>query len=114
MIVGSFVYLLVSTAFGLLISVFFNSQAAAFIGTTVLTVVPAILYSGYLTPVSSMDRSALLIAHAVPTFYYLRFLKGIFFKNAPALYLVKDLGVLVVFFVLLAFLSWTFFKKRES
>ena len=112
--VGSLIYLAVSVSFGLLLSNFFSSQAAAFIGTTVLTIVPSILYSGYMTPVSSMERSALITAHLVPTFYYLKFLKGLFFKGAPLGFLLRELIPLVGFFVALFGLSLLTFKKREK
>jgi len=114
LIAGSLIYLGVSVSFGLLISNFFSSQAAAFIGTTVLTVVPSILYSGYLTPVSSMDRSALLTAHMIPTYYYLKFLKGIFFKGAPLTILWRELVALTAFLVALYGLTYLTFKKREK
>ena len=111
--IGTIAYLSVAVAFGMLISSFFSSQAAAFIGTAILTIIPSMLYSGYLTPVSSMDRSALFVAHTIPTFYYLRFLKGIFFKNPPIDYLLRDVGILTFFFFVLFFLTLFFFKKRE-
>ena len=111
--IGTVAYLSVAVAFGILISSFFSSQAAAFIGTAILTIVPSMLYSGYLTPVSSMDRGALFMAHSIPTFYYLRFLKGIFFKNSPIDYLLRDVGILIFFFFALFSLTLFFFKKRE-
>ena len=109
----SVLFILVSTAFGLLISAFFNSQAAAFIGTVVLTVVPSILYTGYMTPVSSMDKGALFTAHLIPTFYYMRLLKSIVFKAAPLSFLIPDILTLTGFFLLLFSLNHLLFKKRE-
>ncbi len=111
---GSLIYTFVAVSFGLLISNFFSSQAAAFIGTTVLTVVPSILYSGYLTPVSSMGTSGRITAHLIPTFYYLRFLKSIFFKGDPLSLIVKDLGALTLFWVVLFLATLKTFKKREE
>ncbi len=111
---GSLIYLAVSVSFGLLISNFFSSQATAFIGTTVLTVVPSILYSGYLTPVSSMDKSALITAHLISTYYYLKFLKGIFFKGASLFILWRELLALSIFFITLYALTYLTFKKREK
>jgi len=110
---GTLLYLAVATAFGLLISNFFRSQAAAFIGTTVLTIVPSILYSGYMTPVSSMDPSARLTAHAVPAYYYLKFLKGLFFKGVGLKLLWPQLSVLTLFFLALYGLTYLTFRKRE-
>ena len=113
LLVSSLLFIAVSTAFGLLLSVFFNSQAAAFIGTVILTVVPSILYTGYLTPVSSMGKGALVTAHLIPTFYYMRTLKSIFFKASPLKFLLPDILALTGFFFLLFGLNYLFFKKRE-
>ncbi len=113
LVISSLMFIAVSTAFGLLLSVFFSSQAAAFIGTVILTVVPSILYTGYLTPISSMGREALIVSHLIPTFYYMRLLKNIYFKAAPFSYLVPDLLTLLAFFTLLFGLNYLLFKKRE-
>ncbi len=113
LVLSSSIFVLVSTAFGLFLSIFFSSQAAAFIGTVVLTVVPSILYTGYMTPVSSMGKEASMVAHLIPTFYYMRLLKAIFFKAAPFSLLLPDIMVLVLFFFFLFGLNCMLFKKRE-
>ena len=110
---SSILFVLVSVSFGLLLSVFFNSQATAFIGTVVLTIVPSILYTGYLTPVSSFDKGALIAAHLIPTFYYMRLLKSIFFKSAPFNFIFSDILVLFFFFAFIFSLNVFLFKERE-
>jgi len=110
---SSFLFILVSVSFGLLLSVFFRSQAAAFIGTVVFTIVPSILYTGFLTPISSFDSQALVTAHLIPTFYYLRILKALFFKAAPFYLIAPDMLVLLAFFVSIFSLNVVLFKKRE-
>ncbi|ADU96832.1 ABC-2 type transporter [Thermovibrio ammonificans HB-1] len=113
LIVGTLLYLFVATAFGLFMSNFFNSQAAAFIGTTVLTIVPSILYSGYLTPLFSMGESAVVTSHLVPAFYYLKFLKGVFFKGVGLSRLWPQLSALLAAFSILFGATYLTFKKRE-
>lgn len=112
-LLSSFLFILVSVSFGLLLSAFFRSQAAAFIGTVVLTVVPSVLYTGFLTPVSSFDSQALVTAHLIPTFYYLRILKALFFKAAPFYLIAPDMLVLLAFLVSIFSLNVLLFKKRE-
>ncbi|WP_456420111.1 ABC transporter permease [Thermovibrio sp.] len=114
MVIGSLIYVAVSVSFGLLISNLFSSQAAAFIGTAILTVVPSVLYSGYITPVSSMDKSGYITAHLIPTFYYLKFIKGIFFKGASFSVLWRELAVLTLFLVSVYLITYVTFKKREK
>ncbi len=66
----SMLYVSCTTGIGLLVSVAVRTQVAAMIGTTIVTVVPAVLYSGVLIPVSSLSSFASVIAHLLPGMYY--------------------------------------------
>ena len=114
LITGSVLYVLTAVSFGLLLSNFFKRQVSAFIGSIILTVVPSILYSGYMTPVSSMDRTTLLISQSTPTFHYLNLLKDEFFKAAPLSVTSKELIVLLLFFTAFFLTTTLTFKKRET
>src|SRR5690606_1478813 len=51
---ATLLYVVASTAMGLVMSAFMRSQVAAIFGTAVLTMVPALQFSGLLDPVSSL------------------------------------------------------------
>ncbi|WP_457567537.1 ABC transporter permease [Desulfurobacterium sp.] len=112
-ILVSILFLFVSTAFGLLLSTFLTTQVSAFVGSIILTVVPSILYSGYLTPISAMNKNGLLMAHVIPTYYYMKILKSCFFKDAGIVTLVPYVVALTGFYILFFVLNVKFFRKRE-
>ncbi|MFN3460602.1 MAG: hypothetical protein ACK4ZN_06285, partial [Oceanibaculum sp.] len=48
-------YVLAATAMGLVISSFMRSQIAAIFGTALLTLIPAVQFSGIIDPVSTLE-----------------------------------------------------------
>lgn len=70
-----------STSFGLLASVFTNSQIAAILLTTIGTMVPAVQFAGMITPVSALEGAGRLIGEVHPVSYFLLASRGIFSKG---------------------------------
>jgi ribosome-dependent ATPase len=77
---GAGLYVIASTALGLVISAFVRSQVAALFGTAVLTILPAVQFSGLLNPVSSLEGLGALIGHAWPTTHFITIARGTFAK----------------------------------
>ncbi|MDJ0514130.1 MAG: ribosome-associated ATPase/putative transporter RbbA [Methyloceanibacter sp.] len=69
-----------ATALGLLISTFMRSQIAAIFGTAVLTILPAISFSGMIDPVSSLEGAGRVIGEIYPTSHFLTISRGVFSK----------------------------------
>ncbi len=84
---GGVIYLLASTGFGLLISVFAPTQTAAIFGAAIITILPAIQFSGMYAPVSSLTGAARLLARIFPSTYFQVISIGTFTKalGFPAL-----------------------------
>ena len=70
-----------STSFGLLASVFTNSQIAAILLTTIGTMVPAVQFAGMITPVSALEGVGRVIGELHPISYFLTASRGIFSKG---------------------------------
>ena len=70
-----------STSFGLLASVFTNSQIAAILLTTIGTMVPAIQFADMITPVSALEGAGRVIGELHPISYFLTASRGIFSKG---------------------------------
>ncbi|MDT8878729.1 ribosome-associated ATPase/putative transporter RbbA [Halomonas saccharevitans] len=77
---AALLYLLCATGMGLLISSLLNSQIAAIFGTAVVTLVPAVQFSGMLHPISAMEGVSALIGQAYPTSHFLIITRGVFSK----------------------------------
>lgn len=79
--VATFLYVIISTSIGLLFSTFTSSQVAAIVGTSIITMVPTLNFSGLLDPISSLDGVAYFIGHIFPASYYLTIARGTFSKG---------------------------------
>lgn len=77
---GAFLYVISATAFGLLISSFVRSQVAALFGTALLTILPAVQFSGLIDPVSSLEGAGRLIGEIFPTTHFVSISRGTFSK----------------------------------
>jgi ABC-2 type transport system permease protein len=75
------VYLIPSLGLGLLISTISRTQQEAFL-SSFLVLMPTMLLSGFMFPVSSMPRAFQWIAQAIPMTHFLVIVRGIFLKGA--------------------------------
>ena len=112
--IGAWLYVVSATAMGLLMSSFMKSQVAAVFGTAIVTLIPAIEYSGFINPVSSLHGFEAVIGHIYPTSHFLTISRGIFAKGlgfgdlqVPFLALLVAIPVLIGLCVVLL-------KKQES
>ena len=78
---AALLYVSAATAFGLLISAFVRSQVAALIGTAVLSILPAVQFSGLVEPVSSLAGGGRFIGAIFPTTHFLTIARGTFSKG---------------------------------
>ncbi len=63
---AALLYVVVATAMGLVISTFTNSQIAALFATALITLIPAVQYSGIIDPVSSLQGAGAVIGALYP------------------------------------------------
>jgi len=77
---AAFLYVVIATALGLVISSFMKSQIAAIFGTALLTLLPASQYSGITDPVSSLQGFGAFIGRIYPTTYFVTISRGTFSK----------------------------------
>ena len=77
---GGVIYVLASTGFGLLISVFAPTQTAAIFAAAIITILPAIQFSGMFVPVSSLTGGACFAARIFPSTYFQAISVGTFTK----------------------------------
>ncbi|HEY0720743.1 MAG TPA: ribosome-associated ATPase/putative transporter RbbA [Gammaproteobacteria bacterium] len=78
---ASLLYVMAATAFGLVISTLVNSQVAALLATGVLSILPAVQFSGLIEPVSSLEGAGAVIGQLFPTSYFLTITRGTFSKG---------------------------------
>jgi ribosome-dependent ATPase len=77
---GALLYVGAATAVGLLISTFTRSQIAALFGTALLSILPAVNFSGLIDPVSSLEGAGRVVGELYPTTHFLNIARGTFSK----------------------------------
>ena len=108
------IYVLASTGFGLLISVFASTQTAAIFAAAIIAILPAVQFSGMFVPVSSLSGGAWLAAKIFPSTYFQAISVGTFTKalGMPSLWrnVVALAVIAIVYFVPVVLLL----KKQED
>ncbi|GLK83398.1 ABC transporter permease [Ancylobacter defluvii] len=79
--VAALLYVFAATALGLLLSTFMSSQIAAIFGTALLTLIPAVNYSGMIDPVSSLQGAGAFVGQIYPATYFMTISRGTFSKG---------------------------------
>ncbi len=113
LVLGALIYVTTTTAYGMLISAFTRTQIAALFGTAILTVLPAVQFSGMMTPVASLSGSAQLMGRAFPMSYFVPIGVGTFTKGLGFADLAPDLAALAVFVPVLLLLNRMLLRKQE-
>ena len=111
---STLVYVCCTTGIGLVASVFVRTQTAAMIVTSIITLVPAVLYSGVLIPVFSLEKTAQVVAHLLPAMYYTNIVTACFLKGIGIAYFWQDILVLAGYAAALMLLGYLMFRKRTS
>ncbi|MBE2895436.1 ribosome-associated ATPase/putative transporter RbbA [Pasteurellaceae bacterium HPA106] len=113
MSLGALCLILSSTAFGLLISAFVKSQVAAIFAAAIISMVPALNFSGLLYPMSTLTGVGYWIGWSFPTSWYNLISLGTFTKGLGFASFVSIYGVLLGFFITYLMLASLLLKKQE-
>jgi len=110
---GTLAYVAATTGFGLLVSSFVGSQIAAIFATAILSILPAVNFSGLLVPVSSLSGGARAIGLAFPSAWYQPITSGTFSKGLGFAELGLDIAALAGFAVVYLAASALALAKQE-
>ncbi|UTD27545.1 ribosome-associated ATPase/putative transporter RbbA [Bradyrhizobium sp. WD16] len=113
-LVGALLYVSTTTCMGLVISSFMRSQIAALFGTTLITLIPAIQYSGLIDPVSSLQGAGAFIGTIYPTTYFVTISRGTFSKGLDFVALQSSLLPLAVSIPVLLAMGVLLLKKQAK
>jgi ribosome-dependent ATPase len=114
LLLGTTVYVIATTGFGQLISSFTRTQVAAVFATAILSIVPAVNFSGVFAPVSSLSGGAKLLGLTFPSAWYQPVTVGVFAKalGIPDLwYNIAAIAIIALSFLLM---SLMFLRKQEA
>jgi ribosome-dependent ATPase len=114
LLVGTLIYVIATTAYGMLISAFARTQIAALFGTAILTVLPATMFAGMTVPVSSLTGMAQIMGRLFPMTYFLPVSVGTFTKGLGLVDLGPNIVALTLFVPALLTLSLLLLRKQEA
>ncbi|MEN6332572.1 MAG: ribosome-associated ATPase/putative transporter RbbA [Smithella sp.] len=110
---AALLYVIAATAIGLVISTFMKSQIAALFGTVLLTILPAVQFSGMINPVSSLEGAGAVIGRYYPTSHFLTIARGTFSKSLGISDLYSSFVPLLIAIPVLIALGTVLLKKQE-
>lgn len=111
---GGVLYVLATTGFGLLISVFAATQTAAIFAAAIISILPAVQFSGMFVPVSSLTGAAVLFAKAFPSTYFQQISVGTFTKALGLSILWPDILILALIAAIYFTISVALLPKQEK
>ncbi|MEJ2816445.1 MULTISPECIES: ribosome-associated ATPase/putative transporter RbbA [unclassified Caulobacter] len=111
---GGVLYVLASTGFGLLISVFAATQTAAIFAAAIISILPAVQFSGMFVPVSSLTGGAAIAAKIFPSTYFQAVSVGTFTKALGMAALWPNVLALALIALIYFGLSVVLLKKQEA
>jgi ribosome-dependent ATPase len=114
LLLGGVIYVLASTGFGLLISVFASTQTAAIFAAAIITILPAVQFSGMFVPVSSLKGGAWFAARIFPSTYFQAISVGTFTKALGLASLWRNVIALGVLALIYFTASVSLLHKQED
>jgi ribosome-dependent ATPase len=113
LLVGGFLYIVAATTFGIFVSTFVRSQVAAIFACAILTLMPALNFSGLLQPVSNLSPTAQVIGLGFPSSWFQQISIGVFAKGLPFEAFLTSFAALAVFPVVHLLAARAILKKQE-
>lgn len=110
---GALIYVTATTGIGLLMSSFARTQIAALFGTAVVSVTPAVQFSGMMQPVNTLEGGARVIGTLFPTTYFMKISVGTFTKSQSFVDVLPFLLALLAFVPVLWGVSMALLPKQE-
>ncbi|MDK3020195.1 ribosome-associated ATPase/putative transporter RbbA [Pseudodonghicola flavimaris] len=107
-------YVSAATAMGLVISAFVKSQLAAVFATAMGTILPAVQFSGMVTPVSAMKGLGAIVSRVYPTTHFMTISRGAFSKGLGFAELSSALWPLALSIPVLIGLGALLMRKQEK
>jgi ABC-2 type transport system permease protein len=106
------IYTVTGISMGILVSTISKTQRDAMMSALTFTMMPTIMLSGFIFPVSSMPKALQWVSAIFPATYFLQIIRGIVLKGSTIVDLYQPAGILIGMDVFLLVLSVRFFRVR--
>jgi ribosome-dependent ATPase len=114
LLAGSLLFVVATTGFGILVSTFTKTQVAAMFAAAVISIVPAVNFSGLLVPVSSLSGGGQAIGLSFPSGWYQPISVGAMTKGLHFTDIWVSFVMLTFFSLLYLFAARMALRKQEA
>ena len=114
LLTGTLLYVGCTTGLGLFFSAFTRTQIAALAITAIMTMLPAVQFSGLMQPVSTLEGAGAFIGSIYPTSQYITIVKGAFSKDLGFNELWPSIRALLISWPVIVGAAIFFLKKQEA
>jgi ABC-2 type transport system permease protein len=112
LVLASFIFIFVSLSTGLLISSFASTQVAAMLISGLVFMMPVMLLSGMIYPVSNMPYLLQVVAQFIPAKWFIEAVRKLMIQGLPVTSVLKELFIMTSMAVAFTVLSIRSFKQR--
>ncbi|MBM4176810.1 MAG: ABC transporter permease [Ignavibacteria bacterium] len=112
LLIYTIVFLFTALGVGILVSVVSSSQQVAFFISVIITLLPTLVFSGFIFPLKSMPVILQYISYIIPAKYYLTALRGIILKGVGFSYLWEQMVYMLIFLFMIFLASVIILKKK--
>jgi ABC-2 type transport system permease protein len=109
--VATLIFIIAALSIGLLVSTIADSQQVAFQLAALMSMLPTIILSGFMFPISSMPIWLQILTNVTPAKFYLVILRSIILKGVGFEAFWDQIVYLIIFISVLTFISIRRFKK---
>jgi ABC-2 type transport system permease protein len=111
---ATFFFLMGGLGLGLLISTLTSTQQGAYSFSGLLTMLPSVILSGWIFPIRNMPIPIQVVTYLIPARYFLPILRGIIVKGVGLSAYWEQMIFLVVFAIIIIFLSTMRLRRQMS
>lgn len=114
LVVAGIVYVFCNVGIGLLISTITTSQLLAVLLALVVTMMPSMLFSGFVFPIYAMAEPVQLYTYIFPARYFVDVSRGIILKGAGPTEMLEPLMLMTAYTLIVFFSAVAIFKKKVA
>jgi ABC-2 type transport system permease protein len=114
LLLAALIYVLCTVGLGLLVSTMARRQVTAMLLALILTMMPSMLFSGFLFPIFTMPYAFQLYTYAFPARYFVDISRSIVLKGSGLEQLWSNIGLLVAYTAIVFVIAATRLRKKVA
>jgi len=109
----SLIFIFTGLSLGVMISMVTPDQKTAMLATLLVTMLPSLMLSGFIFPITSLGKILRILSCMIPTTYFLKIIRGVVLKGASFSDFVGDAVILIIMSSVLILIAVRKFTKMR-